>query len=89
MLKENISIVIPVYNAEEYLKECLNSIKNQTFKDFKAICINDGSTDSSLQILQEFLNPEKRLLEPLMYKGNLCIGTYSLRKYILHRLLRW
>jgi glycosyltransferase involved in cell wall biosynthesis len=50
------SIVIPIYNVEKYLYECLESVINQTFTDFEAICINDGSTDNSLQIIQKFKN---------------------------------
>ena len=49
-----LSVIIPVYNAQEYIKRCLDSIFNQTFKDFEVICINDGSTDNSLKILQEY-----------------------------------
>ncbi|MDR1654049.1 MAG: glycosyltransferase [Prevotellaceae bacterium] len=48
------SIVIPVYNVEQYLSECLQSVANQTFSDFEAICVNDGSTDSSLEIVRRF-----------------------------------
>lgn len=54
------SIIIPVYNIEEYLKECLESIINQSFKDFEVICINDGSTDNSLEILQKYAEKDKR-----------------------------
>ncbi|MDR1544420.1 MAG: glycosyltransferase [Prevotellaceae bacterium] len=50
------SIIIPVYNVEKYLRECLESVVNQTFTDFEVICVNDGSTDNSLQILQNFSN---------------------------------
>lgn len=49
-----ISLIIPVYNSELYLKEALDSVLNQTFKDFEVIAINDGSTDSSLEILKEY-----------------------------------
>lgn len=49
-----ISIIIPVYNSEKYLKECLDSLMSQTFKDFEIIAINDGSTDSSQAILDEY-----------------------------------
>lgn len=52
-----ISIIIPVYNSEQYLKKCLDSIFAQTFQDFEVICVNDGSTDQSLTILREY---EKR-----------------------------
>jgi len=51
-----VSIVIPVYNAEKYLKECIESALNQTYKNIEIIAVNDGSTDNSLQILNEFSN---------------------------------
>ncbi len=49
-----ISVIIPVYNVEKYLEECLKSITNQTFKDIEIICVDDGSTDHSLDILNKF-----------------------------------
>ncbi len=49
-----LSIIIPVYNSEKYLKECLTSVSNQTLKDIEIICVNDGSKDNSLKILEEF-----------------------------------
>lgn len=49
-----VSIVIPVYNAEKYLKECVESALNQTYKNVEVIAVNDGSTDNSLKILNEF-----------------------------------
>ena len=48
-----ISIIIPVYNASKYLKETIMSVVNQSFKDFEIICIDDGSLDNSLEILNE------------------------------------
>lgn len=57
-----ISIIIPVYNAEKYLHKCLNSLLNQTFTDWCAICINDGSTDGSEKILREFALKDKRFI---------------------------
>ena len=56
-----ISIVIPVYNAEKYLAKCLDSILNQTFKEFECICVNDGSKDNSLTVLQEYSNKDNRI----------------------------
>ena len=47
-----LSVIVPVYNVESYLEECLDSILNQSFRDLEIICINDGSTDSSLAILR-------------------------------------
>ncbi|MDD5020557.1 MAG: glycosyltransferase [Endomicrobiaceae bacterium] len=55
-----ISVVIPVYNVEKYLKQCLDSVISQTFTDFECICVNDGSTDNSLSILQEYATKDKR-----------------------------
>ena len=49
-----ISVILSVYNVEKYLNECIDSILNQTFKDFELICINDSSTDRSLDILNDY-----------------------------------
>ena len=56
-----VSIIIPVYNVEKYLKQCLDSIINQTLKDIEIICIDDGSTDSSLEILREYASKDGRI----------------------------
>lgn len=55
-----ISILVPIYNVEQYLIQCLQSIQNQTFVDFEVICINDGSTDNSLEIIEKFVNSDNR-----------------------------
>lgn len=55
-----ISVIIPVYNAERYLRDSLNSLLQQTFEDWEAICVNDGSADSSAQILQEYAAKDNR-----------------------------
>lgn len=55
-----ISILVPVYNVERYLNQCLDSILQQTFRDFEVICINDGSTDHSLEIIKSFIAKDKR-----------------------------
>lgn len=49
-----VSIIIPVYNSEKYLARCLDSAINQTLKEIEIICVNDGSTDNSLKILQDY-----------------------------------
>ncbi len=49
-----VSIIVPVYNTEEYLEKCLNSLVNQTLKEIEIICVNDGSTDNSGKILKEY-----------------------------------
>jgi len=50
-----VSVIIPVYNVEKYLRRCLDSVVNQTLKDIEIICINDGSTDGSLAVLKELV----------------------------------
>ena len=55
-----ISIIIPVYNVEKYLRRCLDSVKNQTFSDWEAICVNDGSPDNSAAILEEYASKDAR-----------------------------
>jgi glycosyltransferase involved in cell wall biosynthesis len=55
-----ISILIPVFNAEKHFRECLESVKNQTFCDWECIVANDGSTDESVQIANEFVNSDHR-----------------------------
>lgn len=54
------SIIIPVYNVEKYLRECLESVLCQTYRDWEAICINDGSTDGSATILEEYAAKDSR-----------------------------
>lgn len=56
-----VSVIIPVYNVEKYLHECLDSVINQTLKDIEIIAIDDGSTDSSLKILKDYAKKDKRL----------------------------
>lgn len=56
-----ISIIIPVYNVEKYLSRCLDSVINQTFKDIEIICVNDGSTDCSLNILKQYAQKDNRI----------------------------
>ena len=55
-----VSIGVPVYNVEAYLRECLDSIMNQTFKDFEVIMVDDGSTDNSFNICQEYVARDNR-----------------------------
>lgn len=54
MSKIKISVIIPVYNAERYLKECFDSILSQTFENYEMIVVNDGSTDNSYKIIEEY-----------------------------------
>lgn len=56
-----VSVIIPVYNVEAYLRECLDSVINQTLKEIEIICVDDGSTDSSLEILKEYAKKDNRI----------------------------
>ncbi|MGI6078424.1 MAG: glycosyltransferase [Fastidiosipilaceae bacterium] len=56
-----VSILVPVYNTEEYLRQCLDSLINQTLKDIEIICVNDGSTDNSPKILNEYAQKDGRV----------------------------
>ena len=55
-----ISVIVPVYNVEEYLEECLDSIKNQTFTDIEVLLVNDGSTDGSKEICEKYCEKDRR-----------------------------
>jgi len=68
--KPRISIVIPVYNGESFLKETLDSIKNQLFTDFEAIIVNNGSTDNSLKILKNYAKKDKRFIIKNLKEAN-------------------
>lgn len=57
----NISIIIPVYNVEDYLPQCLNSVLAQTFTDFEVICVNDGATDNSAGVLAAYSALDSRI----------------------------
>ena len=65
------SIVVPVYNVEPYLCFCLDSLVNQTLKDIEIICVNDGSTDSSLKTLEEYAKRDDRIQIVDKYNGGL------------------
>lgn len=56
-----ITVIIPVYNVEKYLEQCLNSVINQTLEFIEIICINDGSTDKSLDILNQYAEKDSRI----------------------------
>ena len=56
-----VSVVIPIYNAENYLRQCLNSIVGQTLRDIEIICVDDGSTDTSLSIIHEYAQKDPRI----------------------------
>lgn len=68
-----VSIVIPVYNVQKYLRKCLESVVNQTLQDIEIICVDDGSTDSSGQILDEYASNDSRI--KVIHKTNSGYGN--------------
>ena len=60
-MKEKISVIIPVYNTKEYLEDCVNSVLEQTWTDFKMILVDDGSQDGSREICEELCRRDSRI----------------------------
>ncbi|MCU6763689.1 Hyaluronan synthase [uncultured Roseburia sp.] len=60
-MKTAISVILPIYNQETYLRQCLDSIIEQTLKDIEILCVNDGSTDSTAEILSEYQRKDSRI----------------------------
>ena len=65
---KKISIIVPVYNAEQYLECCISSVLNQTMDDFELILVNDGSTDSSGEICEKYKDKDPRVI--VLHKEN-------------------
>ena len=61
-MNNTISVIIPIYNSEKYLREALDSVVAQSYKKLEIICINDGSTDNSLAIIQEYAKKDDRFV---------------------------
>lgn len=70
-----VSVVIPVYNVEDYLRDCLDTIVNQTLKDIEIICVNDGSPDNSLDILNEYASKDDRFTIISQENGGHAVAT--------------
>lgn len=62
MSEKLVTIIVPIYNVESFLYDCLNSIYNQSYKNFECLCINDGSLDSSLEIIKSFSEKDNRFI---------------------------
>lgn len=71
------SIIIPVYNVEQYLRDCLDSVLCQTFSDWEAVCVNDGSTDGSAAILEEYVIKDRRFKIVTQPNGGLSAARNS------------
>ena len=81
--KIKVSVIVAVYNTERFLKQCMDSIVNQTLRDIEIICVNDGSTDDSLMILNKYAESDDRV--QVYTKENEGLGGASARNYGLER----
>ncbi|MBR4857561.1 MAG: glycosyltransferase [Clostridia bacterium] len=72
-----VSVIIPVYNVEEYLRECVDSVLNQTYKHFEIILVDDGSTDSSGKICDEYVENDERISAVHQKNGGLSAARNS------------
>ncbi len=70
-----VSVVVPIYNVEDYLEDCLNSLVNQTLEDIEIICINDGSTDNSLDIINKYAEKDDRMTVITQENGGHAVAT--------------
>ena len=61
MSTPKVSVVVPIYNVEKYLRVCLDSLVGQTLKEIEIICVDDGSTDSSKEIIREYVKKDARV----------------------------
>ena len=80
MKKPTFSIIIPLYNVEKYLEQCLQSILVQTFKDFELICVDDASTDRTLEIVEKFAKQDETLAKLLVDYDQIIKNTTNLRQ---------
>ena len=71
-----VSVIIPVYNTEDYLQECIDSVRRQTLKEIEVICVDDGSTDNSRHILDKYAANDEKIT--VIHKEN--GGVVSARK---------
>ncbi len=69
-----VSVVIPVYNTEKYIDECLETLENQTLKEIEIICVNDGSKDGSLQVLQKHAEKDPRVKVLDQENSGVCVA---------------
>lgn len=73
-----ISIIVPVYNVEKYLSKCLDSLVNQTYENIEIVCVDDGSTDSSGAICDEYAKKDARIKVIHNERGGISCQEYSI-----------
>jgi len=81
LLKPRLSVIVPVFNVERYLADCLDSLINQSIHDLEIICVNDGSTDSSLEILMRYARNNPNFVVLNQFNSGLSVARNSGLKY--------
>lgn len=87
----NVAVIIPIYNVEKYLEECLDSVINQTYQNLQIVLIDDASTDQSLKIAEEYFHKDLRIALIKNHKNqglstsrnqgmNYCLGQFDIKK---------
>lgn len=89
MKNDLISIVVPIYNSELYLSKCIDSIINQTYKNLEIICVNDGSTDSTADILAKYAENDSRIKIITMPNGGISNARNTAHKYVLGQYIMY
>ena len=79
-MNDLVSIITPSFNSESYLEDCINSVLNQTYTNWELLIVDDGSTDSSRQLIERFANFERRI-KPIFLDKN--IGAAAARNLAL------
>ncbi len=76
-----VSVILPVYNTEKYLRQCLESIEHQTLKEMEVFCVDDGSSDGSVEIIREYVEKDSRfhLLEAEKCRRRCCQKSWNER----------
>ncbi len=77
-----VSVIVPVYNVEKYLKRCLDQLINQTLKEIEIICVNDGSKDNSLDILEEYSQKDSRIFVVSQENAGLSVARNTGMNYV-------
>ena len=81
-MNKKITVFMPVYNSERYLKEAIDSILNQSYKNFELLIINDGSTDRSQEIIDKYVNLDSRFKGYIKKNGGLSDARNYGLKYV-------
>ena len=86
-----ISVIMPCYNTEQYVEETLKSVLNQSFKDYEIICLNDGSTDGTLEILKRYQQsyPNIRVISSDSRSPAMCRSTPTCPRSTMSRRHIW